>query len=173
MGVDLRSINGLLSNESEVDEVSFVNPVVGAAVLGYVIWGQLRRRPARLRLTLPAVLMVLGASSLGAYSAGHRLGADAAAVLAAGLVFDAVGLAALRAYTVRLWVEQGRLWRQGSWITAALWLVGAGGHAALDAAAGTGSASYLLYLGVTLAAQRLVLHGRARRLAGARADSAP
>ena len=51
--------------------------------------------------------------------------------------------------------------------TAALWVVGAGIHAALDAAAHAGSASDLLYLGVTLAAQRLVLRARARRVAEA------
>ncbi len=51
--------------------------------------------------------------------------------------------------------------------TAALWVVGAGIHAALDAAAHAGSAGDLLYLGVTLAAQRLVLRVRARRVAEA------
>lgn len=138
---------------------------VSAAVLGYVGWSQLRRRPVATRLVLPLVLIVLGAASLAARTAGHPMPPRADAILAASLVFDAAGLAGVRAHTIRLGSEGGRIWRQGTWVTAALWLAGAAIHAALDAAAGTGGASYLLYLGVTVCAQRLVLHGRVRALA--------
>jgi hypothetical protein len=46
-----------------------------------------------------------------------------AASLAAGAL-----LGALRATTVRVWREQERFMRQGTWLTAVLWLVSVGGH---------------------------------------------
>jgi hypothetical protein len=43
-----------------------------------------------------------------------------------------------------------------------LWVVGFGSHALVDAIAGISDSTLLLYLGVTLAAQQLVLQARAR-----------
>jgi hypothetical protein len=137
-----------------------ISIAVAVVVLAYVVWNQLRRRVLSTRLTLPVILIAIGAASM--LNAGP-LRAGAAVIIAASLLFDAIGLAAVRAHTMRVWVEGGKAWRQGTWQTAALWVVGAGIHAALDAAARAGSTSDLLYLGVTLAAQRLVLQARARR----------
>ena len=43
-----------------------------------------------------------------------------------------------------------------------LWVVGFGSHALVDAIAGISDSTLLLYLGVTLAAQQLVLQARVR-----------
>jgi len=73
---------------------------------------------------------------------------------------------------VRVWVDGGQAWRQGSWLTAVLWIVSLGAHLGYDylvegkgAKAGLGSASLLLYFGVTFTIQRLILMARAQRIA--------
>lgn len=77
------------------------------------------------------------------------------------LAVDAVGLGALRALTVRIGSgDDGQAWRQGTWWTIVLWVVGVAAHVIAEGASDVGSASALLYLGVTLAAQRLVLNAR-------------
>jgi hypothetical protein len=74
---------------------------------------------------------------------------------------------------VRVWVDGGQAWRQGSWLTALLWIISLGVHLGYDylvdgkgSQAGLGSASLLLYLGVTFTIQRLILQARAQRIAG-------
>ena len=81
-------------------------------------------------------------------------------ILGALLVFDAAGLGAVRALTVRLWRSGGVVLRQGTWVTMVLWVVGAGVHALVGALANISDSTLLIYLGVTLAAQQLVLQAR-------------
>jgi hypothetical protein len=103
---------------------------------------------------------------------GHH-GAGVAVALAGSLVIAAV-FGAIRAATTHVWVDGGQAWRQGNWLTAALWIVSLGAHLGYDylvdgkgSQAGVGSASLLLYLGVTVLIQRLILQARAQRIAGA------
>jgi hypothetical protein len=85
-----------------------------------------------------------------------------------------------RATTVRVWLHDGRLLRQGTAVTIVLWLVAIAIHLGGDHliaphdADRLGSVSLLLYLGVSLAVQRFALGERARRLltAGAWPDDA-
>jgi hypothetical protein len=74
---------------------------------------------------------------------------------------------------VHVWVDGGQAWRQGNWLTAVLWIVSLGVHLGyaylVDGknSAGLGTASLLLYLGVTFTIQRLILQARAQRIPGA------
>lgn len=88
------------------------------------------------------------------------------AFIAASLA-AAILLGALRATTVRLWIKDGRVVRQGTWLTVILWLISVGSHlvasALLHGAAATADRfATLLFFGVTLGAQQLVLLGRVR-----------
>jgi hypothetical protein len=92
-----------------------------------------------------------------------------AVALAGSLVIAAI-FGAIRAASVHVWVDRGQAWRQGTWLTAMLWIVSLGVHLGYDylvdgkgAQAGLGSASLLLYFGVTYTIQRLILQARARR----------
>ncbi len=87
-------------------------------------------------------------------------------LLVISLAVFGLALGAVRAFTAKLWSEGGRTLRQGTWLTIVLWLFSIGGHLALDAISALGSASLLLYLGTTLATQRLVLSWRVRREIG-------
>ena len=60
--------------------------------------------------------------------------------------------------------DGGRLMRQGSWVTVLLWLLAVGLHLVVDSGNGVGGATLLLYLGLTLGTQQVVVQWRARRM---------
>lgn len=139
---------------------------VTVLVLVFILFRQLQVRPVTSRVLLPVLLIALGVASEASYSHLHPVSGPALAVLAGLLVLDAGVLGALRARTVRLWRDGGQVWRQGTWLTVALWLAGLAIHVAVDQADHLGSSSLLLYLGITYLVQRLVLLSRARRCNG-------
>jgi len=93
------------------------------------------------------------------------------AALAGSLVLAAI-TGAIRATTVRVWIQAGQALRQGSWITAVLWVVSLGVHLGYDylvdgkgSQAGLGTASLTLYFAVTYTIQRFILQAKAQRIA--------
>jgi hypothetical protein len=73
---------------------------------------------------------------------------------------------------VRVWINGGQALRQGTWLTAVLWIVSLGVHLGYDylvdgkgSQAGIGTASLTLYFAVTYTIQRLILQARAQRIA--------
>lgn len=141
---------------------SITTEIVSAAVLAYVLYNQRRVRPLQTKLLLPAALIVAGLSNLSSDINRHPLSTDQSLILIGLFLGDAIGLGAIRAYTVRLWPHGEQLVRQGSWSTVGLWLTGVAIHEATLAAAHVDSSSLLLYMGLTLSAQRLTLAVRAR-----------
>ena len=147
-----------------------VNIVVGLAVLALLLWRQTRKRSVRedRRPVVLVVLLVLGVLQLSSYLKLVPASASVIALLAATLLLGA-GFGVVRAWSVRIWREDGQLWRQGNWLTAVLWLAGFAVHIGLDAvfdgvAHGLGAGSILLYLAISLGAQRLFVQSRANRL---------
>lgn len=138
-----------------------VNVVVAAGILFWLLAGQLRRRPVRTRLTFPGILIALGAGSVETFLRAHAPNAAEILLLLASLLFDGVVLAGIRAYTVRLWRDGDVVWRRGTWLTVVLWLVGVAEHVSLDALARLGTSTYILYFGLALLAQRLLIRLRA------------
>jgi len=145
--------------------------VIGLGVLGWLLWRQLRVRELRRDRGYGAalVMVAVGLVEVVRYAGETQLGATGDVLLATSIAV-AAAFGAVRAGTVRLWCEDGRLLRQGTTITAALWLAAAAIHLAGDRviarheAARIGGVSLLLYLGVSLAVQRAALGERARRL---------
>ncbi len=142
---------------------SAVNIVIGLLVLAWLIGGQLRRKPLNAKTRLGLVLAVIGLAETWNFLR-HTHVADRDLALTGLSIVIGIALAAVRAGTIRIWQEQGEVWQQGTWLTALLWVAGLGQHLLLDkiAAPGLGSASLLLYFGVIIFAQRLVVLGRAR-----------
>jgi len=145
--------------------------IIGLAVLGWLLWRQLQVRELRRDKGYGAalVMVAIGLVEVVRYAGETHLGATGDALLATSIVV-AAAFGVARAGTVRLWCEDGRLLRQGTAITAALWLAAIAIHLAGDEviaphdAARIGGVSLLLYLGVSLAVQRAALGERARRL---------
>jgi hypothetical protein len=145
--------------------------VLGVVVLGLLIYRQLRRRPVNASgLRLVAILAVIGVIQAYQFLDKHHSGAVTYAALGGSLVLAAV-FGALRAVTVRVWLQGGQPWSKGSWLTAALWIVALAAHLGYDAlvtpgrgSSGLGAATLVLYLAVSLGIQRVVTQVRASRL---------
>jgi hypothetical protein len=162
-----------------VDNQQLLDLVIGVAVLGLLIYRQLRTRPvssSAMRISL--VLGVAGLVETVQFLQKHHAGTVEFAALAGSLVL-AVLFGALRARTVRVWLQDGTAWMQGNLITALLWVVALGAHLGYDALLdahkstnGLGNATILLYLAVTLVVQRYLVIQRAARLTPGQASTA-
>jgi hypothetical protein len=144
--------------------------LIDAAILVLLLYRQLTVRPLN-DGRFSVVLISVGLVELVSYGQHHRRTDGILAFLAASLAISVL-LGAVRAVTVRLWRQDGRVVRQGTWLTALLWLVSIGSHIAIGAvhrgstAAATGAAT-LAFLGVTLGAQQVALRARAGALQAA------
>ena len=162
-----------------MNQQSVLNILLAVLVLTWILSRQLRARPLgeQRPYTLMVVLAAVGLYQV-AQLAGHSSVSTAAyAALVAGLVSGAV-FGCLRGRSIHLWRSDGVLVRQGNWFTLLLWVAGLALHLGLDeagvwisprtaGAASLGTAGILLYIGVTLAAQRVATLARARHLDGA------
>ena len=145
--------------------------ILGLAVLALLIYRQLAARPVNSSaLRLIAILVIIGIFQTYQFlSKGHDHPLTFAA-LAGSLVLAAI-FGALRAGTVRVWLQDGQAWSQGNWLTATLWIASLVAHLAYDVllvhgpgARGLGTATIVLYLAVTLGFQRVLVLRRAQRL---------
>ncbi len=139
------------------------NIVIGLLVLAWLIAGQLRKKPLTAKTRLGLILAVVGLVETWNFAQHTHLTGRDVALTGLSIVIG-LGLAVARAWTVRVWAGQGNVWQQGTWVTALLWVAGLGQHLLLDTlvVSGLGSASLLLYFGVVIFAQRLVVLSRAR-----------
>jgi hypothetical protein len=148
--------------------------VPGLCIVGVIIVRQLTVRPIREDSRLVLVLMLAGYGLIAIAGAvrGHHVSAAVIAVLAASLM-GAAALGGIRALTVRVWRgPSGQLMRQGTVITAALWIVSIAVHVGADVwlaklsnIAGLGASTVAIYVAVTWGTQGTVLRSRAACLA--------
>ena len=147
----------------------FLSYALGVIILILVLLRQLRVRPVprTFRTTLPIVLGVVGLFEMVAYAGDHHVTGSTWAWVLGALAVGAVGVGALRGLSMRVWTSHQWVVRQGTTITMALWLASLLVHFAADdngGARGFEGATFLLYLGVTLAVQAYVVHLRAQPL---------
>ena len=143
--------------------------VIGAALVLFVIYRQLRMQPVEGRrlVVFPLVLAVLGL-----YSLANKPPATSAALIAlVASLASAIVLGLARGVSMRVWRDAGSVLRQGVAITVALWIIaialriGIGAIAHRDGVAQSVTVGELpLFLGVTLAAQNVVIWMRAQAL---------
>lgn len=153
-----------------------VNLLVGLAVLALLVYRQLQVRPVRANFRLPLILAVIGVIQLTQFLKHDHHTGTVFAALAGSLVLAAI-FGAIRAMTVRVWIQAGQALRQGTWVTAVLWVVSLGVHLGYDylvdgkgSQAGLGTASLTLYFAVTYTIQRFILQAKAQRIAGTPQD---
>jgi hypothetical protein len=145
--------------------------VLGVVVLGLLIYRQLRSRPINANgLRIVAILAVIGVIQAYQFLDKHHSGTVTYAALGGSLVLSAV-FGALRAATVRVWLQGGQPWSKGNWLTAVLWVIALAAHLGYDAlvtpgrgSSGLGAATLVLYLAVSLGIQRGITQARANRL---------
>lgn len=145
---------------------------IGVVIVGLLIYRQLvARRLSASGVRIALILAVLGIlETVQFLQKQHHAGGVTFAALAGSAVL-AIGFGVARAATVRIWQKDGTTWSQGSWITALLWAAALAAHLGYDylldkhhGTTGLGDATILLYLAITLGAQRLVLLQRASRM---------
>jgi hypothetical protein len=156
-----------------VTTTTIVNLLIGIAVLALLVYRQLQVRPVRANFRLPLILAIIGVVELTQFLQHNRHTDTVFAALAGSLVLAAI-TGAIRAMTVRVWIQGGQALRQGTWITALLWIVSLGVHLGYDylvdgkgPQSGLGSASLVLYFAVTYTIQRFILQAKAQRIAEA------
>ena len=137
--------------------------VVGVLVLVPVLLRQIRMVPVPRAYVprLPVVLGVIGLFAMSSYAGDHHV-TSSDWVWVVGTLVGAVVLGALRGVSMRVWDTNGWVVRQANVVTMALWLATLVLQFAGDAAASLVGASFLVYLGLTMAAQRYVEFRRAR-----------
>src|SRR6185312_11307944 len=136
--------------------------VVGVLVLVPVLLRQMRVVPVPRAYVprLPIVLGVIGLFAMSSYAGDHHVtSTDWTWVV--GTLVGAVVLGALRGMAMRVWDTNGWVVRRANLVTMGLWLVTLVLQFAGDAAAGLVGASFLIFLGLTMAAQRYVEFRRA------------
>ncbi|MEV4802222.1 hypothetical protein AB0K18_19590 [Nonomuraea sp. NPDC049421] len=145
-------------------------------VLAFVIYRQFKTRPADRSsvLYISAVMIVIGLVSGGLFDPHHF--ALSLAFLAAEAV-TGVGLGILRAMTVHIWTDaQGVAWSKGTVWTLLAWLASIAVRV-IEQVAGTSmgltvtTGGILIFVGLTLATQALVVSRRVRALPGSAARS--
>jgi len=148
-----------------------VNLLIGIAVLALLVYRQLQVRPVRANFRLPLILAVIGVIQLSQFLKNDHHTGTVFAALAGSLALAAL-FGAIRAMTVRVWIQAGQALRQGTWVTAVLWVVSLGVHLGYDylvdgkgSQAGLGTASLTLYFAITYTIQRFILQAKAQRIA--------
>ena len=152
------------------------NLIIGIAVVALLVSRQLMARRLNDNYRLSVILAVIGLVQFVSFIKsvhGPHDDSRIAIALVGSLLLAAV-LGAVRALTVRVWRhEDGQLMRQGTWVTAVLWIISLAAHLGYDELvaghiAGTnggnvGDATIVLYLVVTLAVQQFLLLARVKR----------
>jgi hypothetical protein len=156
-----------------VNASTAVNLLIGLAVLALLVYRQLQVRPVRASFRLPLILAVIGVIQLSQFLKHDHHTGTVLAALAGSLALAAI-TGAIRAMTVRVWIQAGQALRQGTWITAVLWVVSLAVHLGYDylvdgkgSQAGLGTASLTLYFAITYTIQRFILQAKAQRIADA------
>ena len=146
--------------------MSYTSYIPALIAVVWLLVRQLSVRPLQDRPTLALILLVIGAAQTAQFAQERTIdGIDVLLGLASLAV--GAGLAAVRAHTVRLWRDGDAVLTQGTWWTLLLWIVGIGQHLVFEFFThihGFGTATLLVYFGVVLLVQRLLLSRRARLL---------
>jgi hypothetical protein len=145
--------------------------ILGLAVLVLLIYRQLSIRQVNASaLRLIAILLIVGVFQTYRFLSQNHAHPLTFAALVGSLVLAAV-FGALRASTVRVWLQDGQAWSQGNWLTAVLWISSLVAHLGYDilvahgsGARGLGVATIVLYLAISLGFQRILVMQRAHRL---------
>ena len=144
--------------------------VIGVAVLGLLIYRQMRARPVRGNQRIVLILVIVGLLEAVQYTQRLHAGSAALVALLGSLVLAAL-FGAARAATVSIWMQAGEAWVKGNLLTAALWVAALAAHLGYDYLIGQhkdignlGDATVLLYLAISLAVQRVIVTARAQRL---------
>ncbi|HEX4094757.1 MAG TPA: hypothetical protein VHZ33_39070 [Trebonia sp.] len=150
-----------------------ISLVIGLAVLALVVSRQLMVRRLTENYRLLVILLIIGVVQFVSFLKGHPGNPTGITEAVIGSLALAALFGVARAVTVRVWRQNGQLMRQGTWLTAALWVLAVAAHYGYDAlvaghitgknGSSVGNATILLYLVISLSVQQFVLRTRVAR----------
>ncbi|MCL2483595.1 MAG: hypothetical protein FWF43_09335 [Propionibacteriaceae bacterium] len=137
--------------------------LVYVLVFVVILRRQLLPRPVKERPTLALVIMGVGLILAVSAIATDWIGVSETSivVLAVSLVILAAGFGAIRAATCRVWTQDDTVMRRGTIWTLVLWVVTMGAHVYLDTLVRGSNSTALLYMGISLYVQQLIVRRRA------------
>ncbi|MCX6470145.1 MAG: hypothetical protein NTW76_12635 [Corynebacteriales bacterium] len=142
------------------------NIVIAVAVIGLILYRQMRPTPVGGSPKTAVILTVIGVVVAAKSLDGTGVGALDLVVLGASTVVG-LAIAVVRGYTVRIYRDTATdtAYGRGTALTAGLWLAGIAAHVGIDllASADVSGSTLLFYLGSVLLVQNLVVTSRARR----------
>ena len=142
-----------------------VTIALAVLLVGFVIWQQVRTRPINPRQLVipPLILAFLGITNLS----GHPPDSAAADAALAASVLTGLVFGVARGISTRVWWSNGELLRKGTTVTLVLWAVAIVVRLLITVvarrqgvAASVTTGEIPLFLGITLAAQNLLIWRR-------------
>jgi hypothetical protein len=150
-----------------------VGVLLGVAALAFVIYRQvIPRKVSSSALRIIAIFAIIGIVETVQYfrATGNHVDGVTYAALGGSLVL-AAAFGAARAFTVKLWAQDGQTWQKGTWLTGVLWILALAAHLGYDylvapghGGKSVGDATALLYVAASLAIQRVIVQYRVRKL---------
>lgn len=152
--------------------VDYGSLALDVVILAIFFHSQLKPRPVRFKVLIPALLALVGIGELSAGISGiNQHYYSSVEISIAGSIALAALTAAIRAPAVHLWPDGDRIWRKGTKLTIFLWIASLTAHLFYESMIMQGSAytdlgesTLLLYFAVSLFVQRILVKIRAGRL---------
>lgn len=140
-----------------------INLFIGLGVFVLILGRQLRSQPVNHKTILGLILTLVGFFETVTFLE-HSPTKVIDILLTFGSIAVGAAIATVRAHTIKLWQKDDTLWQKGTVITAVLWIIGLGQHLVIDTfvKSGLGSITLLLYFGIIIYIQRLLVIHRAK-----------
>jgi hypothetical protein len=147
--------------------------VIGILVVAYSCYRQLQTRTVRedRGSIIFVVLLVIGLYQAFTFAEKHEVGATIVLITIVSLLVG-LALGVLRGTLVHVWRAGGKLYRRGNATTIVIWVVGIAIHLAVEflsqkvdrSAQGLASSTLLIYIALSIGAQRFVVLRRAKTI---------
>lgn len=144
----------------------YMGIIISLAMLLFIIYNQFRTRPVSrdVKLTMPLIMLILGLYSFNNFLDTHQLTSLSWMSIALSFTILAIGMASIRASTVKLWVKDGIVYRKGTLLTLFLWLVSIILHQVLNHVGHVGESTTPIYFSITFTLQKMIVKKRAERI---------
>ncbi|URZ17487.1 hypothetical protein [Clostridium felsineum] len=140
--------------------------IIGILLILLIFYNQIRVRQVRqdMKLTLPIIMFILGVLNFKSYISTNSLTTMALLSIAISFSVLAFGMAAIRAYTVKLWSDNNIIYRKGTWLTIVLWIISIALHIILNKIGHIGQSTSLIYFAITFTVQSFIVQNRVKRM---------
>lgn len=147
-----------------MDQYSSVITII--AVIAFILYNQIRVKQVKMdtKFTTPLIMLILGVYSMIDNDELSKFTLVSWISMLISFTVLAIGMAAIRATTVKIWIEKEILYRQGTWLTVLLWAVSISLHSVLNRIGNVGHSTAFIYFAITFTVQKLIIKKRAEQI---------